>query len=641
MSRQSIQDKSNTIRQETQQYGNTRGRVADVLDDIANTLVDQDDLNAEATARANADTLKLDKPQADGSYYIAKVTVSGTPYYQYRTISLSAGQIPVSRDSYIEASILYESVSGRIGVNTTAPSEKFEVYNGRIKADGFILTASTSAPLPKEIKYKGGNFVGAKDDGIEHKFLMSGDLDTELTNKLDKGGYVGTAQDLKNSIDGKLNKPTTTSNTTSYPFVVGEDGNGNSARLPAGDLGKNFFNSDLSNTTARNHTMNAGVTVNTLGNPHTLSGLPNKNADITNFRKVRVQNTSGLDSVVDSKNLLTDGMTSMSDAEKDAWRLAQRKTNETYSTGQPRVDTILPPVVNSSNDYIQYVTLVGLNLFINNSNPSTAMVKLKRYKDINSNTVPETVIDITNYQVYQQNASILSFGINYSTLQTGYYKVEVTHNGIVNIGTSDLLVSNTVNTNTIILDSWEVYTPFEPSNLIITPTSIKKTYGSVIRSSTVIEQQVKHFIINASDILSGFRLRFTYKLSPAGNELGNVKHRQSISFGLGYNKDVNATIVPEILISFIRGTLNIGNVFQPPLFVPYIYEIDIVVKNGLATVIVNLTNTGSVYTATFSFEQKNEQMFFYSTFLGSNPDSSHQIQGTTQELLFPTTYQSF
>ena len=86
-------------------------------------------------------------------------------------------------------------------------------------------------------------------------------------------------------IDSKLNKPTTTSNTTSYPYVVGEDGNGNSARLPAGDLGKNFFNSDLSNTTARNHTMNAGVTIKTLGNPHTLSGLPNKNTDIANFRK--------------------------------------------------------------------------------------------------------------------------------------------------------------------------------------------------------------------------------------------------------------------------------------------------------------------------------------------------------------------
>ena len=83
-----------------------------------------------------------------------------------------------------------------------------------------------------------------------------------------------------------LNKPTTTSNTTSYPYVVGEDGNGNSARLPAGDLGKNFFNSDLSNTTARNHTMNAGVTVNTLGNPYSITGLPNKESDTTNFDKV-------------------------------------------------------------------------------------------------------------------------------------------------------------------------------------------------------------------------------------------------------------------------------------------------------------------------------------------------------------------
>ena len=111
-------------------------------------------------------------------------------------------------------------------------------------------------------------------------------LQSALDGKLDKGGYTGTAQDLKNSIDSKLNKPTATSNTTSYPYVVGEDGNGNSARLPAGDLGKNFFNSDLSNTTARNHTMNASVTVKTLGNPYSITGLPNKESDTTNFENV-------------------------------------------------------------------------------------------------------------------------------------------------------------------------------------------------------------------------------------------------------------------------------------------------------------------------------------------------------------------
>lgn len=194
MSKLTILDKAAVIRNETQPLANTRGRVADVLEDIANTLVDeaalnneataraqgdQDNANAianEATARANGDAMKLDKPNSDGSYYIAKTTVAGIPYYQYRVINLSSGQIPVSMGSYIGASLLYESVSGRIGLDTPNPSEKFEVYNGRVKSDGFILTSSAVSPLPKEIKFKGGNFVGAKDDGIERKFIMEGDV---------------------------------------------------------------------------------------------------------------------------------------------------------------------------------------------------------------------------------------------------------------------------------------------------------------------------------------------------------------------------------------------------------------------------------------------------------------------------------
>jgi hypothetical protein len=232
-------------------------------------------------------------------------------------------------------------------IRYNASTLSLELYNvdnqllDSIPVSSFIGSVGTQLQLNSnqlQLKDSQGNILSTVSFSIVN---ISG-LETALGSKLDKGGYTGTAQDLKTEIDGKLNKPTTTGNTTTHPFVVGEDGNGNSARLPAGDLGKNFFNSDLSNTTARNHTMNAAVTVNTLGNPHTLSGLPNKNTDISNFRKVRVQNTSGLDAVVDSKNLLTDGVTSMTDAEKDAWRLAQRKTGENYSTGVPRIDFILP-----------------------------------------------------------------------------------------------------------------------------------------------------------------------------------------------------------------------------------------------------------------------------------------------------------
>ena len=139
----------------------------------------------------------------------------------------------------------------------------------------------------KDFNKNVSDYKGVVDSNIQG-------LQSALDGKLDKGSYQGTASDLKTEIDGKLNKPTTTSNTTSYPFVVGEDGNGNSARLPAGDLGKNFFNSDLSNTTARNHTMNAGVTINTLGNPYSITGLPNKNADVANFDNVvRYNPTTG------------------------------------------------------------------------------------------------------------------------------------------------------------------------------------------------------------------------------------------------------------------------------------------------------------------------------------------------------------
>ena len=172
-----------------------------------------------------------------------------------------------------------------------ATTLSLELYNANnelldsIPVSSFIGSVGTQLQLNSnqlQLKDSQGNILSTVSFAVSN---IQG-LQTALGGKLDKGTYTGSASDLKTEIDGKLNKPTTTGNTTSYPYVVGEDGNGNSARLPAGDLGKNFFNSDLSNTTARNHTMNAGITVNTLGNPYSIKGLPDKNADIANFDNV-------------------------------------------------------------------------------------------------------------------------------------------------------------------------------------------------------------------------------------------------------------------------------------------------------------------------------------------------------------------
>ena len=240
----------------------------------------------------------------------------------------------------------------------------------------------------------------------------------------------------------KLNKPTTTSTTTSYPYVVGENGNGGSARLPAGDLGKNFFNSDLNNTTARNHTMNAGVTVNTLGNPHTLAGLPNKNIDVANFRKVRVQNASGLDAVVDSKNLLTDGINSMTDAEKTVFKTA---LNGGWSTGSMSIGMVYPNIVKYADDII-YITIYGANLNL----PLGSEIKI-----INVENNAEYVIP--NSQVIYGDASKIYFWIKATDFVKAEYKIRI-FNGAAIVDTqsnNNLLFIDVLNEINITSVTWD------------------------------------------------------------------------------------------------------------------------------------------------------------------------------------------
>lgn len=360
--------------------------------------------------------------------------------------------------------------------------------------------------LPKSVRHIG---LTVNINGEEY-WYKDGIEDSNLVLKV---------PNIDTFLGGKLNKPTTTSNTASYPFVVGEDGNGNSARLPAGDLGKNFFNSDLSNTTARNHTMNAGVTVNTLGNPHTLSGLPNKNADITNFRKVRVQNTGGLDAVVDSKNLLRDGMTSMTDAEKDAWRLAQRKTGETYSTGMPIIRNLSRLIINSNISYVQYISLIGENLYVN---PSTSILKFIRVKDAAGAIITPVEYLINTFTSYYDNTSLISFGLNFNLYPDGYYVLTLTNNGLESARSTEVLLKSNY-TNTPVSTNWTYIPPTysrTQTNDILTTNSVELTglnasseHQDYSRIGCVYESD---FIITQEMIATNFLLEIQNSVNLSG-----------------------------------------------------------------------------------------------------------------------------
>ena len=511
-------------------------------------------------------------------------------------------------------------ILSKISQNGTLSIDGWKVLinSGKLEADVSLTKAEFLAwfdcgkqPTCEQLRliiegFKVGNWTPEINSLLENYYTKNEtysqtEINGFLSDKLDKGTYTGTASDLKNEIDGKLNKPTTTSNTTSYPFVVGEDGNGNSARLPAGDLGKNFFNSDLSNTTDRNHTMNAGVTVNTLGNPHTLSGLPNKNTDIANFRKVRVQNTSGLDSVVDSKNLLTDGVTSMTDAEKDAWRIANRKTGETYSTGSPQVNAILPPVINGNETFNQFITVVGLNLFVNNSTPSTANLEIRRVKDIHGNTLstPDVYTGL-NIEVSQNNPTILSASINFSAMPKGYYKAFVTHNGLTNLTSPEFFVGNAI--STIPLPS-----PFWIEQINGTPTAISNTQiSSNHKSPTTYKSDV---ITNASLLQNGFIAEFTCEFSGAG--VGNNGSTGSGIFGVigadnviygvlissMYSGSRYSNFIPDNSVMNTSGTIGLTN------------KMYIIYKNDIVTVINQSTGKVKSFIDP-SFKTTNKKAYY-------------------------------
>lgn len=225
----------------------------------------------------------------------------------------------------------------------------------------------------------------------------------------------------KEKLNSKLDKPSVDGNTQDYPKVLGVDDNGNTAALPAGDLGKNMMNSNLSNDSARNHILQAPFSINTLGNPYTITGLPNKNADFDNFRKVMVQNSNGLNAVIDGKTLIKEMPHTMTDAEVTAWKTAM---NGGWTTNTMSV-FLINPVLLLNIDREQYVTVLGTNL---NFNPINFSVEICSE---NSTAIDYTVIKkIDNSKVQLNNSGLsLIFYENFSSYAKGKYKIRLS-NGI-------------------------------------------------------------------------------------------------------------------------------------------------------------------------------------------------------------------
>ena len=391
------------------------------------------------------------------------------------------------------------------------------------------------------------NRINSKQDRLQDSIgnIGVGKTDTSTTEKLDVDGNV-KAIDFKGQAV-KFNLQTSISPTPNT-LVPKTDGSGliwYDSNSIVRNIGENFFSADLSSTTARNHSMNASFTIDTKGNAYSIKNLPNKNADIANFRKVRVQDTSGLDAVVDSKNLLTDGVTSMTDAEKDAWRIAQRKTNETYSVGQPRVDFVFPAYINNSLTYVQPLVLYGINLYIDNQTPNS-IVRLNRVEDINGNAVNE-LYDVTNFEVSPLKTNQIVLMLDWSLYPKGKYKFKVINNNLQSLVSDGTLILNDTVPNVISNLTWQVNAnPTQAQNSSFLNIS-NKSFSYERKISSGITEPT-HTMISNETLTGNFVVELTLGLGEvkvAGGDVQNV-----YNFGLIAESSASTSFALSVLNGF-------------------------------------------------------------------------------------------
>ena len=135
------------------------------------------------------------------------------------------------------------------------------------------------------------------------------------------------------------------------------------------NIGENFFSADLSNTTARNHTMNAGITVNTLGNPYSLTGLPNKEADPSFNKAIRI-NSSGQLGLGDTQQFnitVPDVITSNNNLS-----IAPLTVNHIYPNPVPNITTYVQDLQNIMATIGNLNFIKMSNWVVNTNNPTNS-----------------------------------------------------------------------------------------------------------------------------------------------------------------------------------------------------------------------------------------------------------------------------
>ena len=382
--------------------------------------------------------------------------------------------------------------------------------------------------------------------------------------------------------------------------------------------GKNLSNADLKISEGEVRILDI------TGAKFQIKGKANANNDAS-FNRRPVENANGEQRYVEASALIKrdalNAMQTMSDAEKDAYRLAMRKSNENYSLGAPRVDFFLPFIV-KKEDKLQYISIKGLNLFL----PPNSSVYL-----INHSTNEEHFIDYVSTSV--QDPTTLVFTFNFKDLPLGEYRLKIVSNGLNNLDkTTFKLVESltnspipnltwqtqsktgwTQNPETYARESvvkWKVGTNYDEFGGSAHNVNIV-VYGA-ITNEPIIDKNLmkKNFILKLKSTfsgtgsgVSGYQGGFMFGLT----KNGVLDIDKSIDFGLNSQNQSGGMILP--------GSKTINSDTERIFEVTYVKMdniLNIIFQRGTRVVVTSVTLGIDV-----------EQLYLFSSFRGCSALKSH------------------
>ena len=396
-----------------------------------------------------------------------------------------------------------------------------------------------------------------------------------VDNTSDLNKPISTATQIE--LNKKINKPTT-NNTPDYVLLA--DG----STAAKSDFGKVDKVMGVSPDANKNVDI-SGVAMNWKNASQRFSGLLDKSADATYNQLLGVDSNGNIAKV--GLNAVTNAMSKSSDAQKDAFRLASRKSTEGYSIGVPRVDYILPNLIANNKDEITYVSVVGLNLLLNLQD---CEVKL-----INVATNQEYLVSVI--QTIAQSSSMFSFGFNFFNKPVGDYRIFVRNGILTNIDTTVFTLVESISTEPLAVNFNRYFkeglSEAYKNTFTIGVNSFSKMRDKValgnvpifagVSETPVILDQTKDFILKLSMSVtlqySSYLGKFSVGLSQ--NPVNNINNSAEIGVSINTN-NVNSSLTNKVL-----AILNSG-------FTPKNMEITFIKKGSIYSIVIKSDN---IYTS--------------------------------------------